>query len=501
MDLFSFDFASLFTPAVLLAILAGTTAGMLIGALPGLGAVLAMVLLLPVTYTMEPLPAVLMLLATYQAAEYGGSISAVVLGIPGTPAALVTVFDGNTLARNGSPGKALAYSLFSSSIGGMFSGILLITLSVPLVAFALQISDPEFFLIALIGLLAVGALSSQDISKSYISVILGLMAGTVGLDTVTGQDRFTFGRPELFEGVGLVALLAGMFGISELIMLISQHLGEKYATSKDSLKTKLSWRDFRGVVKPIGLGSVIGAVVGIIPGLGAGPSSWFAYSAAKKTSKSPQTFGQGNPEGIAAPESANNATVGGSLIPLLSLGIPGSPSMAIIMGAFIVQGLQPGPGLFSAEPNLVQGIMYGFLFTSIAMFIVGKFVTSLFVKVLTVSNAIIVPLVLICILVGTYSSRSLFFDLWIALGVGVITVIAIKLKYSVAAFVLAYVLGPIIETSLRRSLLISDGSYAVFVTRPYSLVMVIAIALIIIAVIWKSIRAKRQDTAVAVNAS
>ncbi|WP_109474682.1 tripartite tricarboxylate transporter permease [Ornithinimicrobium cavernae] len=488
-DAFAFVATELLTVDVLLAIFFGSFVGMLIGALPGLGAVLAMVLMLPLTFTMDPMAGILLLLATYQGAEYGGSISAVVLGIPGTPAALVTVFDGAAMAREGNPGKALGYSLVASTVGGLVSGLLLLGLSVPIVQFALLLGDPEFFLIALIGLLAVGSLSSEDVVKSFIAVVLGLMAGTVGLDTITGEARFTLGRAELMEGLGLVALMAGMFGVAELLSLVSKKAsGQAYVTSRKGLRTSLTWREIRSVGRSITLGSGIGSLVGVIPGMGAGPSSWFAYSAAKKWSKSPQTFGKGNPDGIAAPEAANNATVGGAMIPLLSLGIPGSPSVAIIMGAFIIHGLQPGPGLFEAEPTLVYGIIYGFLLTSVAMFIVGKLLTTGFARILTVSNAYLIPLVMVSIIVGTFASRYLFFDLWIALAAGVVTALAVKLRYSVAAFILAFILGPIAEVSLRRTLVLSDGSFSVFLTRPLSLALVILIAVILALIAYSVIR-------------
>lgn len=488
MEIMNFDLTTLFTLPVLFAIVLGTFVGLIIGALPGLGAVLAMVLLLPLTYNMEPLAAILLLLATYQAAEYGGSISAIILGIPGTPAALVTVFDGNKLARDGKPGKAIAYSLIASSIGGLVGGLALLFLSVPLAKFASNISSPEFFLIGLIGLLAIGALSSEDLTKGYISVILGLMAGTVGLDVITGESRFILGQIELTEGINLVALLVGMFGFSELFLLISDNLHTKYVKDKRGLKTNLSLKEIRGVSKPIGLGSTIGTVIGIIPGMGAGPSAWFAYSAAKSLSKTPEKYGTGHPAGIAAPESANNATVGGALIPLLSLGIPGSPSIAIIMGAFIIHGIQPGPTVFLTNPNLVYGIIFGFILTSISMFIIGKFVTASFTRILMVPNTLLIPLVLSCMLIGTYITRNTFFDVWIALGIGVITLILILFKYSVASFILAFVLSPIVEESLRRALLVSDGSYSIFFTRTYSLVLMGIIAIMIFTLIYRTLK-------------
>jgi putative tricarboxylic transport membrane protein len=482
MEMFNFDVASLFSFSTLSAIILGTLVGILIGALPGLGAVLALVLMLPLTYSMEPMAAILLLLATYQGAEYGGSISAVILGIPGTPAALVTVFDGNAMAKKGEPGKAIAYSLTASVFGGLAGGLALIFLSGPLVKFALSIGEPEFFLIGLLGLFAVGMLSSADIVKSMIAAVLGLMVGTIGMDAFTGVTRFTFGRIELMEGIDLVALLVGMFAISELFIMVSKDLKVKYKTDQKGLTsfvTRLEMKNVKKIIKPITVGSLVGIVVGILPGMGAGPASWFSYTIAKKTSKSPETFGKGNPEGIAAPEAANNATVGGALLPLLTLGIPGSPSIAIIMGAFIIHGIQPGPKLFAAESDLVYGILYGFLLTTVALYILGKFITAGFVKMLTIPNPVLIPVILGISFIGAFSARSSYFDVWLALIVGIISLALIKLDFSLASFVLALILCPIIEESFRRSLILSQGSYSIFFTRPISLAL-IAIMLIIL---------------------
>ncbi|WP_067726515.1 tripartite tricarboxylate transporter permease [Oceanobacillus damuensis] len=488
----AFDFSSLFSIDVLIALLIGSFAGMIIGAIPGLGAVLAIVLMLPLTYTMEPLAAILMLLATYQCAEYGGSISAIVIGIPGHPASLVTAIDGNALAKNSSPGKALAYSLYASFIGGVVSALLLILLSVPLVNFALKISAPEYFMIGVLGLIGVSALSTKDINKSFISGILGLMAGTVGMDMFTGESRFTLGRIELMEGIGLIALLVGMFAFSEVFDIISKDLNKKYVTDKKGLKVKLTTKEFKKVIEPIGIGSIVGSIVGMFPGMGAGPSSWFAYSIAKSRTKNPKTFGKGNPDGIVAPESANNATVGGALIPLLSLGIPGSPATAIILGAFIIHGLQPGPKLFTSNPDIAYGIMYGFILTTIFMLVMGKFVTSWFSRLLTVSNPVLISMVLVFSLIGVYVERNAYFDLWLALIIGLITFILYKFNYSIASFILAFILSGIIEENLRRSLMLSGGSYDIFFTRTYSLILFIIIVLIILFSIWNIFKKKKE---------
>ncbi|WP_274626266.1 tripartite tricarboxylate transporter permease [Arvimicrobium flavum] len=475
MDFLAFDFASLFSLANLSAIALGTLVGLIIGALPGLGATIAIVLLLPLTYSMSPLASILLLVAAYQGAEYGGSISSIVLGIPGTPAAVATVLDGNAMAKQGLPGKALGYSLLSSTIGGIVGGLVLAFLAVPLARLAVRFSDPEFFLIGIAGLLAVAALSSKSALKSAISVVLGLMVGTIGLDTFTGALRFTFGRLELLEGVGMVALLTGMFAFSEIFAIISHDLHKRYVASTERVSTGLTWKEFKSIFAPTMTGAGIGSLVGLFPGMGAGPASWFAYIQAKKMSRSPQTFGHGNPEGIAAPESANNAVVGGNLVPLMALGIPGSPATAIILGAFIIHGIQPGPNLFTNSADLAYGLFYGFLLTTVAMYLAGRLVTNMFARALTISNIYLVPIILTLSIVGVYAAHSLFFELWLALGVGMLCFILRQLDYSMPSFILAFILSPIIEESLRRSMLLSDGSYSIFVTRPYALTILLLI--------------------------
>ncbi len=486
MDFLSYDFASLFSAANLIAIVFGTLVGLIIGALPGLGATVAVVLLLPLTYSMEPLASILLLIAAYQGAEYGGSISSIVLGIPAAPAAVATVLDGNAMAKKDMAGKALAYSLSSSTIGGIIGGLVLLFLAVPLARLAVRFSDPEFFLIGIAGLIAVAALSSKSKLKSAISVVLGLMVGTIGLDTFTGALRFTFDRLELLEGVGMIALLTGMFAFSEIFFMISNDLNKRYSAGSKKLHTGLTWTEFRGVFRSTMVGAAIGSVsCRALSGEWAGrPASWFAYIHAKRSTRFPEAFGEGNPDGIAAPESANNAVVGGSLVPLLALGIPGSPATAIILGAFIIHGIQPGPNLFTNSADLAKGLFYGFLLTTVAMYLAGRLVTNLFARALTVPNNYLIPVVLILSIVGVYASKGLYFDLWVALGVGVLSYFLKRLHYSLPSFILAFILSPIIEESLRRSMLLSDGSYSIFVTRPYSLTILLMIIAFIAFSLW-----------------
>ncbi|MDV7142817.1 tripartite tricarboxylate transporter permease [Tropicimonas sp. TH_r6] len=492
METLGYDLLNLFTVTNMLCILLGTLVGMVFGALPGLGTVIAVALLLPVTFTLPPLAGILMLLATYQAGEYGGSISAILLGVPGTPQAAATVIDGHAMAMNDSPGKALSYSLLSSSIGGLFGGMVLIFISVPLAKFALNFGSPEYFLLGIIGLMAVGLLSGTDKIKSLISVVLGLMAGTVGVDTLTGVNRATFNQPELMDGVNLVAFLVGMFAISELFLMISKGLNIRYVADYSKLKTGLSFGEVKKIIKPTTVGSVIGAGTGILPGIGGGASCWFAYAAVSKMSKTPEAFGKGSPEGIVAPESSNNASAGGALVPFLALGIPGSAAIAIIMGAFIMHGIQPGPNVFTAERDLVYGIFYGFIVTTMAMYLIGRLLTPVFARVLVVPNSFLISIVMVLCLIGIYASKSAFFDLWLALGIGVTFYFLKRLNYSVSSVIIAYVLAPIIEENFRRSLTLSNGNYNVFFSSVYSIALVLMIVGAISASIYGDYRRRKN---------
>jgi len=488
----------IFSPINLLAIFFGTLVGIFIGALPGLGATIAVILLLPITFNMPPLAAILMLLAAFQGAEYGGSISAIVLGIPGTAAAAPTVLDGNALAKKVSPGKAFGYSLSASVIGGIAGGLLLFTAE-PIAMFALRFSDPEFFLIGILGILTITSLGSKDNIKSMISAVLGLMAGTVGIDMFTGVQRFTWNRLELADGFSLIALLVGMYAFTEIFVMISEDLRKRYHFNAKGLRSAITFKEFRETFKFTGVGSIIGVILGIVPGVGASASSWLSYTAARKMSKKQEEFGKGNPEGIVAPEAANNATVGGSLLPLMSLGIPGSPAMAVIMGAFIIHGVRPGPNLFTNNTNLVYGIFYGFLSTTIAMYLVGKLVTPLFSRALLVKVPLLAPAVLLVSIVGVYADSKLTFELWVALIAGIVGLVMRLLDFSIPAFFLAFVLSPILEESLRRTLLISDGSYAIFLQRPFSVALLVLIVIVLAApYAFKAIKLRRlrkQQTA------
>lgn len=473
----------------------GLLVGMFFGAMPGLGLTIAITLLLPLSYSMEPLNAILMLLATYQAAEYAGSISAITLGIPGTVMAAPIVVDGRALASASSPGKALGYSLYASTFGGLFGGLVLVFFAQPLARFALNLADAEYFLLALLGLVAVTSFAAKDPLKVAISICLGMIAGTIGLDVFSGVPRLTFDVPELYERLSLIALVVGLFAVSEVFFMMAGNMRSRYVFNAQDMKITLSVAEMKGAFKATLAGSTIGTLLGILPGVGSTVAGWLSYSAAKSMSKTPEMFGKGSGEGIAAPDAANNSVVGGALLPFLTLGIPGTAGIAIIAGAFIIHGIQPGPLLITQNPTLINGIFAGFLITTVGMFFMGKFLSQGFARALVTPNSVLVPVVLILSIIGIYTSNSSFFDIWLALGIGIFAYAMRRLDFSVAGFVLAFVLAPIIETSFRRALVISNGDATVFVTRPISLVIILFMAVMLFYTVYKTVKGKRADAA------
>jgi len=469
-------------------IVLGLFVGMLFGALPGLGLTIAITLLLPLTYTMEPLNAILMLLAVYQAAEYGGSISAIALGIPGTVMAAPIVKDGRAMAQESSPGRALGFSLYGSTLGGLVGGLVLILFAQPLARFALRLGDAEFFLLGLMGLVAVTAFAERDPIKVAISICFGMIAGTIGLDVFTGMPRLTFDVPQLYEGLNLIALVVGLFAFSEAFFMMAGNMRHRFMFDARQMKITLTLREMLGGLKAGMIGGVIGTLLGILPGVGSTVAGWLSYSAAKSASRHPEKFGKGSGEGIAAPDSANNAVVGGALLPFLTLGIPGTAGIAIIAGAFIIHGITPGPQMIRDHPDLINGIFVGFIVTTFGMFLMGKFLSRGFARALVTPNFVLVPGVLILSIVGVYTSRAQIFDLWLALAIGAGAYLMRRLDYSVAGFVLAFVLSPIIEVSFRRALLISGDDYTVFVTRPISAVLVAVVAAMLGYTVLKALR-------------
>ncbi|GHS98484.1 C4-dicarboxylate ABC transporter permease [Synergistales bacterium] len=455
----------------ILSIFMGSAFGITIGALPGLNASMGVALLLPLTYGMAPLPAIVMLMSIYCGAIYGGSITAILLRTPGTTAAACTVFDGYEMAQNGEPGRALSMAATASFIGGIFSVIVLVFLSPPLARMALMFGPAEFFALCFFGLSIITSLSADNMVKGLISAVVGLLLGTVGIDIVTGVARFTFNFAELLNGVSFIPVLIGLFAVSQVFITFEQNILELGGVKQAISSLRISMKDLWSVSGTITRSSIIGTIVGILPGAGATMAAFIAYNESRRWSKTPERYGKGCLEGIAAPESANNAATGGSMVPLLSLGIPGSETTAVLIGAFMIQGLRPGPLLFREQPRLVYGLFAGMFMANVAFFVLGMLGSKLFAQVTKIPNKILLPTILVFATIGSYAESNSLTDVFLMFFFGSLGYFFRKLEFPVAPLVLALVLGPMAESNLRRGLIISGGDWSTFVTKPISLTL------------------------------
>lgn len=453
-------------------VLFGSGIGIIIGALPGLNASMGVALLLPLTYGMEPLSAIVMLLGIYCGAIYCGSITAILIKTPGTTAAACTVYDGYEMAQKGEAGKALGMAATASLIGGLFSVIVLIFLSPPLARIALAFGPPEYFALAFFGLSIITSLSTDNMIKGLVSAVLGLLLSTVGLDILTGYPRFTFGNVEMLNGISFIPVLIGLFAVSQVFINVEKNAAYGEVKSKIS-GMMLSLKDVLSVWTTILRSAIIGTVIGILPGAGATIAAFIGYNEAKRWSKHPEKFGTGILEGIAAPETANNAATGGAMVPLLSLGIPGSETTAVLVGAFMIQGLRPGPLLYRDHPELVYGIFAGLIMANIAFYLLGMFGARIFAQVTRIPYRILLPLIMVFAVVGSYAENNSLFDILLMLIFGIVGYFMKKFEFPTSPLVLALVLGPLTESSFRRGLIMSQGNWSIFIARPISLVLII----------------------------
>jgi putative tricarboxylic transport membrane protein len=460
-------FAVAVAPTNLLYCLIGVVIGMLIGVLPGLGPAATIAILLPVTFGLEPVTAIIMLAGIFYGAQYGGTITSVLLRLPGEASSVVTVFDGHALARQGKAGTALGIAAVGSFIGGTVS-ILALTLVAPFVAgFALDFGPPEYTALALLGILLIAAISSGSHLKALIAATVGLLLATVGRDSFTGAERFTFDNLSLADGLDFVPIAMGLFGLGEILY----NLEDRHNSAKRPAAVGNIWpsrKDLRQSTGAIGRGSLIGFVLGILPGGGAVLSSMAAYAIEKRRSRHPERFGNGAIEGVAAPETANNAAATSSFIPLLSLGIPANATMAVIFGALLIHGVTPGPQLVTQEPELFWGLVNSMYVGNILLLIMSMPLVGLFVRILRVRAAILAPITVLITLIGAYTVHNSVFDIGLVIAFGVIGYVMKKLGFEPGPLVLAFVLGSLLESSLRRSLLMFDGNPVHFLTRPIS---------------------------------
>ncbi len=461
----------------LLAIAIGSISGIMIGAIPGLTATMAVALLIPITFSLHPLTGLALMGGVYCGAMYGGSIVAILLSTPGTPAAAATAIEGYPLTKKGKGGLALKVSVIASFIGGTFSIVVLLLLSPLLANFALKFGPPEYFLLALMGLTGVISVSEGGLIKGILSGLIGLIIALIGTDPISGNLRYTFGRVELYDGISFMPAMIGMFSISQVLELT----GVKRITEKDVKIESIKREKMpKGLWPFIRIGTLMGTIIGIIPGEGATIAAFVSYNLAKQKSKFKELFGKGNPEGIAAAESGNNACVGGSLVPLLTLGIPGNTVSAALMGGLMVHGLIPGPELFTKHGVITYGFILSLFVANIVFLLVGLYFAPYFARVSTIPASVLIPAISVFAVIGSYAINNSMFDVGIMLAFGIAGYFFNKLKFSLSAIILGMILGPIAESSFSQSLTISGGSYKIFFHSIISWILWIIIIVLLI---------------------
>lgn len=458
----------------------GVLVGTLVGVLPGVGPIAAISLLLPMTYHLNPITAIIMLAGIYYGAMYGGSTTSILVNIPGESASVVTCLDGYQMARKGRAGPALGIAAFGSFIAGTLSVIALMLVALPLAESALKFGPPEYFSLMVLGIALVAFLASGPIFKALLMAAIGLFLGTIGTDTITGTVRFTFGTITLMDGIDLVPLVMGVFGIGEVLSNLELEIKRDVYITKIThlLPTLQDWIECKWAIVR---GTLIGFFFGILPGGGATISSFAAYAVEKRFSKTPEKFGTGMIAGVAAPESANNAATGGAFIPLLSLGIPGTGVMAVLMGALIIHGIQPGPMLIHQHPDLFWGVVTSMYIGNAMLLILNLPLIGLWVQILRIRYGILFPLILLLCLIGSYSIKNNLWDMFAMVIFGIIGYVMRKYKYDAIPLVLAFVLESRMEESLRQSLLMSNGSPLIFFQRTISGVIIFFTILVLVS--------------------
>ncbi len=478
-------FTIVFEPQNLGLIIAGCALGLFIGAMPGLGSVNGVAILLPLTFLVPPTGAVIFLAAIYYGAMYGGAISSIMLGIPGASTAVATTFDGRPLAKQGMADKALTAAAVASFVGGSISVVLFTFFAPPLAHVALVFGSPETFALMMLAFATFIGLGGDDIFKTLFSICIGLVLSAVGFDIISGEPRLILWDITGFlHGVNFLVLAIGIYGIGEMIWTVEEHNlgGGKSMLSEATVTVKRTIANLRELLsswKSTVMGSFLGYFVGILPAAGATPGSLMAYGIAKQISKHPEEFGKGALEGVCAPEAANNAASTGSMLPMLTLGIPGSPTTAILLGGMVIWGLEPGPRLFVDHSEFVWGLIASLYAANLFAVIINVAFIPVFIKILKTPFTILAPIIFILCLIGGYAPTQSIHDVWLMVVFGIVGYLMRKLDYPLAPAVLAIVLGPLAEPALRQSLLISDGEFSIFFTRTYAgPIMVTAIILL-----------------------
>jgi putative tricarboxylic transport membrane protein len=489
-ELFSASFLGVLHWKTLMMIFLGVAGGILIGSLPGLTATMGVALLVPFTFGLPFNESIGMLLGIFSGSIYGGSISAILINTPGTPAAAATLMDGYPLTKKGMAGRALSMSVFASFVGGFTGALIMIFLSPQISMMALEFSAAEYFGLAIFGLSIIISVSGTSVLKGIMVGFFGLLISTIGMDPVSGYPRFTFGSMNLFEGPAFIPTLIGLFAFAEVLRGMENLEGTKKAVSKIT-RLLPSISDIRKAWKDMAKSSVMGTFIGSIPGAGSDIAAFVGYSEAKRRSKRPEKFGDGAIEGVAAAESANNACSGGAMIPMLSLGVPGDAVTAILLGAFVIQGIQPGPMLYVEDLGTVYSVFSSMLVANIAMLIVGLLGIRLYTKTITIEKSILLPTIFVLSIVGAYSMRNNLFDVWVALTFGVTGYFLHRYHFPLSPILLALILGPMAEANLRRAMIIADNSIVDVISRPITAIFLILALLSLITSLLRQWRSKQ----------
>ncbi|KRS11850.1 tripartite tricarboxylate transporter TctA [Roseovarius atlanticus] len=481
-------------PFNLFLVLAGCFLGTLIGALPGLGPINGVAILLPIAYGLGfgPESALILLAGIYYGAEYGGRISSILLNVPGDASAVMTTLDGNPMARGGDAGRALSLSAIASFVGGTFAVILLSLFAPLLASFAVTFSPADYVALMVFAFASLASLVGRSTVKTLLGAVIGLMLATIGIDANTGVPRFTFGIPDILAGIDFLIVVVGLFGMAELLTLVEQQVSGKLK----SLPVDKSFVKMADLVKckwTIVRSSIIGFFIGILPGTGASVASAVAYGTEKRINDDEKTFGTGDVRGLAAPEAANNAAAGGAMVPMLTLGIPGSGTTAILLGALLMFNIQPGPMMFTQRPEVAWGLIASMYIGNVALLVINLPLVGLFARMLTIPQHYLTPLIAILAFIGIYTIVGNPFDLLLITGLGVFGWFLRKLDFSLAPVILGFVLGSLFENNLRRALSISGGDWSILVQDYKSVTLYVLAVLVVIAPIWLARRARRME--------
>jgi putative tricarboxylic transport membrane protein len=491
LEILALGLSTALSPVNLIWCFVGVFLGTLVGVLPGIGPTATIAMLLPITFTFEPVTALIMLAGIYYGAQYGGSTTAILINMPGETSSAVTAIDGHEMARMGRAGPALATAAIGSFFAGTVGTLVLVLFAPALASVALGFGSAEFFSLVVLGLIASTALARGSTVKALAMILLGLLFGTVGQDIYTGTPRFTLGNRELYSGINFVSVAVGMFGIAEILRNLEAQGGRDVAVRAVS-NLLLSRADLRRIAPPILRGTAIGSALGVLPGAGHVLASFASYTVEKRVSKEPKTFGHGAIEGVAGPEAANNAAAQTSFIPLLTLGLPAHPVMALMVGAFIIQGITPGPNVIVNEPALFWGLVVSMWIGNLLLVLLNLPLIGVWVRLLKVPYRVLFPAIVAFACIGTYSINSNAFDVFAIVVFGLLGYVLVKLGAEPAPLLLGFVLGPLLEQHMRRALIISHGDPTTFLTRPVSLALLVVAVVALVLAVMPSIRRRRE---------